>query len=170
MIALSHAFILIAQKAHKIRQDIYLPDLPLFVTPSSVLSLHSIVSRRAVLSIAQCTHAATSISVMHRQSLLSPLIRFLAQKLAKRVKGKVSQKVFFFHRSCWTWHSDETGCSDIKTTQNSHLWFSLSILAQNVEPFLCDTLPLRDPCQSFKMSTPVTWMTLCKSAATLTAW
>ena len=32
MIALSHAFILIAQKAHKIRQDIYLPDLPLFVT------------------------------------------------------------------------------------------------------------------------------------------
>ena len=45
---------------------------------------------------------------------------------------------------------DETGCSDIKTTQNSHLWFILSILAQNVEPFLCDTLPLRDPYPEFQ--------------------
>ena len=94
MIALSHAFILIAQKAHKIRQDIYLPDLPLFVTPSSVLSLHSIVSRRAVLSIAQCTHAAASISVMHRQSLLSLQIRFPAQKLVKRVKGRYHKKFY----------------------------------------------------------------------------
>ena len=154
MIALSHAFILIAQKAHKIRQDIYLPDLPLFVT----LAAHqfcAFIAQHCKQFFQLCNvHMppprylwCTDNRCYRRRS------GFLHRNWPRELKGRYHKKFFSSIGPVGHDIQRENRWNRLfghKTTQNSHPWFSLSILAQNVEPFLCDTLPLRDPCPEFQ--------------------